>query len=367
MVIEVIRSQSQLSRLKTDWNELLADSAADTIFLTWQWIASWIEVQDEVPDIFVVVARDEGGQLIALAPFYRTKYRLMGCKDISVLRVLGDSPFGAEYGNIIVRHGHVEDVGDRLTQQLAALDKEWDLIWMPNFAKWTDSYFIIKRILGHSRLLVRECHRPFSSVPLPSDPKEFLKRTSANTRQQIRRTCRRVFANENMRVVQVRSAESLQFYLNTLFDLHAMRWRTKNDPGAFERNPRQKSFYRSFTPKAMKHGWLRMLALEEAGRVVAIQYGFRYKDAYLQMQEAFDPSHISGLGNALRRFAIDLFIRESIREYDFLGGHTEHKRRWQAVERAGCDFLIAHHRPLSRLLFNSGIWPGGRFLKSAGS
>jgi len=366
MIIELLRNQRQLSALESDWNELLADSAADTIFLTWQWIASWIEVQDEVPDIFVVVARDERGRLIAVAPLYRTKYRLIGCQDISILRVLGDSTFGGEYGNIIVRHGYVEEVADLLSQQLAASSKEWDMIWIRNFAKWTDSYSILERILGHSQLLVRERHRSFSSVPLPSDPKEFLQRASANNRQQIRRTCRKVFADQNMRVFQIRSAESLPFYLNTLFDLHRRRWMVKNDPGAFERNPRQKSFYRSFSPKAMKHGWLRIVVLEEAGCAVAIQYGFRYKDTYVQLQEGFDPSHISGLGNALRRYAIESFIRESIREYDFLGGQTEHKRRWQAIERAGCDFLVAHHRPLSRLLFKSGIWPAGRFLKRVG-
>lgn len=116
----------------------------------------------------------------------------------------------------------------------------------------------------------------------------------------------------------------------------------------------------------MKHGWLSIVVLEAAGRAVALQYGYRYKGIYLQLQEGFDPSHISGLGTALRKSAIDLFIRGSIREYDFLGGYTEHKRRWQAIERAGCDFLIANHRPLSRLLFNSGIWPTGRYLKRVG-
>jgi CelD/BcsL family acetyltransferase involved in cellulose biosynthesis len=167
-------------------------------------------------------------------------------------------------------------------------------------------------------------------------------------------------------VIQVRSAESLQFYLDVLFDLHGRRWATKNAPGSFERDPRLKSFYRSFAPKAMKNGWLSIVVLEAAGRAVALQYGYRYKGTYMQLQEGFDPSHISGLGTALRKSAIDLLIGESVREYDFLGGYTEHKRRWQAIERAGCHFLIANRRPLSHLLFISGIWPTGRFLKHAG-
>ena len=140
---------------------------------------------------------------------------------------------GAEYGNIIVRHGHVEKVADLLAQQLVAAVKDWDIIWMPNIAKWTDSYSILVRVFSHSQLVSRERHCSFSSVRLPSDPAEFLRRASANRRQQIRRTCRKVFADQDIQVVQVRSAESLPFYLDTLFELHERRWSTKNDPGSF--------------------------------------------------------------------------------------------------------------------------------------
>ena len=76
---------------------------------------------------------------------------------------------GAEYGNIIVRHGHVEKVSALLAQQLVAAVKDWDIIWMPNFAKWTNSYLVLERILGHKQLLVRERNCSFSSVPLPPD------------------------------------------------------------------------------------------------------------------------------------------------------------------------------------------------------
>ena len=141
---EILRNKSQLDLLKDDWNELLNDSDADTIFLTWQWIESWIEVQDENPDFYVITIRDEKDRLIAIAPFYRTTYRILDRIDVAVFRVLGDSMPGAEYGNIIVRHGHLEKVAVLLGSKLKAMHKDWDIIWMPNFAKWTESYLMIK-------------------------------------------------------------------------------------------------------------------------------------------------------------------------------------------------------------------------------
>ena len=366
MQTQLVRNQNQFGDLESEWNELLFDSQADTIFLTWQWIVSWIEVQLSVPDFFVIALRDEDGRLVAIAPFYRTKYRLLGCKSVSILRVLGDTMSGAEYGNVIIRNGFEESVAGLLAQKIIEQRNEWDLIWMPNVAKWTESFSTLQQVLGHKNFLIRDRYRSFSSAILPTEADGFLQQASANRRQQIRRICRKVFADESIRVVQFNDSQALPACLDTLFDLHAKRWSTKNQPGAFDREALLIPFYRSFSPRAMEKGWLRIVILEEAGRAVAIQYGFCYKGTYMQLQEGFDPAHESGLGTALRKSSIDLLIGESVQEYDFLGGHTEHKRRWQAVERAGCDLLIGHGRALSRLIFQSGIWPTGRYLKHVG-
>jgi CelD/BcsL family acetyltransferase involved in cellulose biosynthesis len=135
-----------------------------------------------------------------------------------------------------------------------------------------------------------------------------------------------------------------------------------NDPGTFIRRPSQETFYRNFAPKALKNGWLRINAIQSQGEIQAIQLGYVCSQTYLQMQEGFNPDFVKGVGNALRHHTIRQCINEDLHEYDFLGGFTEHKRRWGATKRKGHDVLIGNQSLKSRLLIKMNIWPTGRYL-----
>lgn len=363
MNVSVIRNKKDLTVLKHEWNQLLDDSAADTIFLTWEWVSSWLEVQPDNLELFVIVVRDSDKRLLAVAPFYKTGYRLFKYIGVSVLRILGDVSSGAEYGNVLIRDGHERDAADTIGLCLGDNRHEWDIAWIPNIAKWRSSYSSLNSVFVNPPLFHRERIRLFSAAALPPTSEEWMAAMSGNRRQQLRRTCRKVFKDPNIKVIQIHEPDRLIHYLDVLFDLHAKRWGTKGDSGSFERDARLKAFYYNFAPRALARGWLRMTALLDSERIIAIQYGFRYGNTYMQLQEGFDPDSVNGSGTALRKAGIDIFIDESITEYDFLGGFTEHKRRWLALTRQGCDTLVGNQRLLSRLIFLSGIWPTGRFLK----
>ena len=83
------------------------------------------------------------------------------------------------------------------------------------------------------------------------------------------------------------------------------------------------------------------------------------------MQEGLDPNFSKGVGNALRAKVIESLISENVELYDFLGGYTEHKRRWTAKKRLGFEFLVGSKSVIGRLLIRSKIWPSGRFLTPA--
>jgi hypothetical protein len=91
-----------------------------------------------------------------------------------------------------------------------------------------------------------------------------------------------------------------------------------------------------------------------------------YNGDFLQIQEGFNPEYIDGAGNVLRHIVIESSIQEGLKNYDFLGGFTEHKRRWKAEERFGHDLLIARPSLKTRLLFLKDIWPSGRYLSQYG-
>src|SRR6185503_7976477 len=53
--------------LEAEWNELLARSASDTVFLTWEWLWSWWEIYGGEVEPCVATVR-EHGRLVAAAP-----------------------------------------------------------------------------------------------------------------------------------------------------------------------------------------------------------------------------------------------------------------------------------------------------------
>jgi CelD/BcsL family acetyltransferase involved in cellulose biosynthesis len=161
------------------------------------------------------------------------------------------------------------------------------------------------------------------------------------------------------------SHAELRTGLTSLFDLHGQRWREAGEDGSFARKPLMQRFYEVFAPVALDRGWLRLYTLRVAGRDCAVQFGYAYGGAFLQLQEGFAPDAPPGIGNVLRLRVIRACIEQGLHAYDFLGGFNEHKRRWGAQPRTGCDVFCGRRSLKNALLFAKPIWPTGRFLREA--
>ncbi len=87
---QVVTTTDEWNALRPEWNELLASSRANTLFLSWEWLDSWIRVQATPPALLIICVRDESGELLGVAPYYRTVYRLLRVLRYRILHVLGD-------------------------------------------------------------------------------------------------------------------------------------------------------------------------------------------------------------------------------------------------------------------------------------
>src|SRR5438874_13150382 len=67
--VTVICDPARLSTLDGEWDELLARSASDTVFLTWDWLRTWYEVYGAEVEHCVVLFR-VGVRLVAGAHLY---------------------------------------------------------------------------------------------------------------------------------------------------------------------------------------------------------------------------------------------------------------------------------------------------------
>jgi hypothetical protein len=128
----VLRNWDAFETLRGDWNRLLGRSGADSVFLTWEWIRTWLDCGARRWQPFIVVVRDTGGAVVGIAPFYVAQYRLLHALPVRVLRLAGDFPTGAEYGDWIVAREHEPEACAAIGAALHAVRGSWDCIWMPN-------------------------------------------------------------------------------------------------------------------------------------------------------------------------------------------------------------------------------------------
>jgi CelD/BcsL family acetyltransferase involved in cellulose biosynthesis len=358
----VIETWNDFNALEPEWNALLERSQANTIFLTWEWMKSWSEVVETEIHPFLVTVRDQNNRLIGIAPFYISEMRFLRLVKYKSLRVMGDYPTGAEYGDWIIDPAQAEAVCRCIIDALLSRRRDWDCIWMPNVSGWTGAR---ERIFELCRSAGWHTHaRPvdFGYFSLPDSWDAYLASLSPKKRHQVRHEARRIAGSNPL--CECTSPKDLPRYLDALFELHYSRWSSVGQQGSFRRKPREAIFYRTFTPRALQKGWLRLLAIEEDSTIKAIQIGYSYAGVFHSLQEGFDPTATKGIGNVLRARVIARCIEEQLNGYDFLGTMSDHKRRWGAEERLGWDFLIGHPSLKNRLLFSREIWPTGRYLHS---
>jgi CelD/BcsL family acetyltransferase involved in cellulose biosynthesis len=309
----------------------------------------------------VITQRDDEGRLQAIAPFYLSGLRLLGSVPYRALRILGDCESGAEYGDWIVAREREEELALALARGLAGVPG-WDCVWMPKVADWTGARDRVSRACAAAGFLIRDRRTSFSAAELPADYKSYWKALSGNARSTIQRQARRIEA-EGARFETCASAAELDGFLDALVDLNHRRWSAAGGEGSFHTRPLELAFYREFTRRALERGWLRISGLRIDGALKAVQIGYVYGGSFLQLQEGFDPAAPPGLGNVARSRVIEACIREGLTSYDFLGGHTDHKRRWLASERPGYDLFIARRSLKNALVYAAGAWPTGRFLR----
>jgi len=258
-------------------------------------------------------------------------------------------------------------VCEKVAETLCARTADWDTIWLPNVAGWNGAPNRITRSLRDAGLPVHIRGRQFSASPLGESLGDFEALIPSKRRQQMRRKTRRMRAIEGVEFVRCTAADQLPEFLDALFDLHQRRWKSMGVDGSFRRKPVEERFYREFAPVALDRGWLGLFGLKQHGDFKAVQFGYIFGNVYHQLQEGFDPDFERDAGNALRHLAIEALIDDGIHSYDFLGGWTEHKRRWGAELRHGCDIFIGSNSLKSRLLFSREIWPTGRLIEQEGN
>ena len=320
MHVQVFSDASVFDRLRPEWNALLADSAADTLFLTWEWQSTWWRQLGE-GDLLVLAVRDGGGRLAGIAPFYATgepgrrSLSLVGCEDVS------------DYLDIIARQGQEGAVLAAVLDTLAGQPDAWDELDLCNVPAASPSLVHLPALAqarGWQAVETPEDVCPIITLPATWD--EYLATLNKHQRHEARRKLRKMQEEAQYAYHVYKDGPKLMAALDDFFVLHRL---SHTDKARFM-DERMAGFFRAITDVLGAAGWVELCLLTIDERPAAAMYNFRYHDQVLVYNSGYDPAYRSNLssGIVLLCLCIQDAIVRGLRVFDFLQGNEEYKYRF---------------------------------------
>lgn len=325
MTIEFIDNVDAFAALRVEWSELLAASAAESPFLTWEWLHAWWSHLGAARRLAIVAVRD-GGQLIALAPFCAARGRL---PFMWRWEFMGTGVAGSDYLDAIVRRGHEADAVRALATYVRERDVALHLVRLPSCsslsrvaARLNESGWAVRTVDDGVCPFIRLSGHSWDS---------FLATIGPAHRATTRRRLRSLERNFTMRFEPVADAATSQYALTKLFDFHHARFGRRGT--AFHTKP-LRAFHLDATDRLQKAGVLRLFALHLNDQLAGVMYGMSFKGRFYFYQHGYDAGFQSqGIGRAVLDMSIRAAIGEGLAEFDLLYGGEAYKSAWTDEKR----------------------------------
>ncbi len=317
-------------RMEHEWNELLRDSAADAVFLCWEWMDTWLEVYGDGGEWLILIARNQEGRLMGVAPMMLDQDVGVPGRWVRRLILLGQkADTASEYLDWILRRGSEAMVVEAFCSFIVSgRISRWDLLEFSSMRSDAPSIPLIvsefqKR--GFVISLKQTAVSPY--IALPETWEAFLGAQRAKFRQRWNK-----FHRENRVVVKVAGKDmTVTEGMSLIRQLNESRWGARRQSFLSERYRR---FHDRVAVQLHERGQLMMLFFEVEGQIIAGRYDFAYAKKGWSFQSGWRPEweHCS-IGKLMLTQVMQSCIELGLTEYDFLGGEASYKEDWSDGRR----------------------------------
>lgn len=350
--IEEITTEERFASISDEWNDLLQKSSSNEITLTWEWLHTWWTVfKDPTRRLKILVVKTECGDILGIAPFQISTIRkypfLPKLKQLEFLATREDEAdeICSDYLNFIIMKDHEHDVLTCIMDYLVNdITGQWDEIYLDNVLSTSVEMKEIEGIvtgypLRYESAFKTNCYY----IELPDTWDELLAGQSKKQRRNINTSFKLLEKDGNFTFVDVTDEPSLERGLEALTELHQSRWNEKGEPGVFSSNKFIK-FHRSLLSQIMNKGWLQFKFLLVDDKPLAALYNFKYNSKIYSYQTGIRPHKRSAIspGFIIHGACIREGIMEGVKEYDFLGGEYEYKKKWSKTFRDLSSITISN-------------------------
>ena len=350
-------NESDFAGLKHEWSNLLGESNADPLFMSWAWLYSWWEVWSRAYglELFLLgVYSNEDGMLVGLAPLYRHVFRSLGGIRIRRLHFIGNAwrigpSVRTEYVGLIMRNGFEESTAGAIAGYLRRFT--WDELIISDSRHETAGAFGKALTQGGDVLDVIRSEATGICIDTNGSREHWVQSLGSNTR--LKAINRQSFFEVELNGVYRPFRPGVDGYwrfFEQLNQFHLQRWgKPCFDESAVDFHIRLLSrLVASQSPK--------MTELVCDNEVVSVLYDIQAADRVYNLQAGFNESlHKKlSLGTLHLGYAIsDAFEESSILYYDLLAGYgknTFYKAKFMG-EETGFTTLEFVRSPLLKLAY----------------
>lgn len=313
------------SELEEKWNELVLNSMHPNIFLTWEWVSTWVKWFGCNKRIKIIEVWD-GPQLIGILPLYISPVELFPRISVKGLKYIGDG--GVVFPDFlgpIIRQGRLDSVLFCLEDILASNKSDYHLIRLADMnLAFEGTYSFVDALCKRFQCDIRQgaiC--PY--IGFSGDYESFLGSLSARRRQAIRYNYKKASKNFQVRLECYQSQEKVSEVFEIMVQVFRKATRGQDKTQGFLRKD-YVEFHKDVASALARNGWLRIYVLYFNDTPVAYIYGYLFKKVFWYYQTSYDLTLKDySPGAVVLQMVIKSLIEEGAQEFDFLRGDEEYK------------------------------------------
>lgn len=330
-------NKTQFFSSKQQWNELLAQSNADALFLSWEWMSCWWQsFSDNNMSLCIIVAYDQDNRLMGIAPLYLStvKYKFLHSQRLQFIGNCwrGKSTMPTELLSFIT----LSESDDAVTQAFFDyIDNslKWDELVIPYLDTGCSTYLKSKDspLLKYYHRIAEQYKSYYANTNGNFD--DYLKGLGKNTRLKLYNRRKNLAKLGKITFEQYRENTSDNFSL--LNELHAIRW----DKAVF--NDQRLEFNTCVAKLMKKRQALNFSVLYLDDRPISIQYNYIFNKHTYNIQAGFDPDVHPKIAPGYLHFGyeIEACFNGDNSTYDFLAGEGKNTQYKSSLTEDSLDMV----------------------------
>ncbi|MEJ2392961.1 MAG: GNAT family N-acetyltransferase [Gammaproteobacteria bacterium] len=344
MQIDVIRNLDQLTGLHDAWNQSVAESNFDSVFVTHEWFYCWLKNFAPNQNIYIVIARDND-VLLGIMPLL-LEQRRHGIWTQTILKSMTNMQT-YKY-NLIICKERAEEILAAMFRYLNQ-NLPWTSMILDFVPATAANIPLLNDISGKSFYALRseiQMESPYLAIEGTWD--DYLKARDKKVRKNWDYFERKLDKQGSAEVVSCTNGPDIDQSIQQALAIEQSSW--KGDHGtAIANSQAESNFYLDLgitMSRCNKFG-LHFLTLDE--NKIAFDYCLTHKDHFNVLKTGYDPAYSkSSPGRVLHKKILrQLYEDDTYKIYDLLGARDNWKTEWTGDVQTLLHIHIYNRRPMA--------------------